>query len=158
LPSTVLAEEPSATCTASIVPSGELTPWSTPAALKAAGDAQKLDAASLPVGKAARVTLLPTPDVSFPLRPAKPGGTASFGGLMGVDIVEAGIYRVALSAGAWIDMVSQSNATPSVAHSHGPVCTGIRKVVDFALAPGRHMLQLSGNSDVQITVLVARLS
>lgn len=103
------------------------------------------------------MTLLATPVVKYSLRPEKPGGSASHGGLLGVDIARAGTYRVALSSGAWIDMVKQGKAETSVAHGHGPECTGARKMGDFTLTPGSHTLQLGANGDAQITVLVARL-
>jgi len=151
------AMAPAAACTAPVAPTGELAPWSSPTALNAAGDDAGLRAANLPVAQAAKVTLLSTPQVKYPLRPEKPGGSVSYGGLVGVDIAQAGTYRVALSSGAWIDLVKQGKAATSVAHGHGPDCTGVRKMVDFALTPGRHTLQLGANGDAQITVLVARL-
>jgi hypothetical protein len=157
LGSAALAEEPTAACTAPVAPTGELAPWSSPAALNAAKDAGSLRAANLPVGQAVRVTLLSTPEVKFPLRPEKPGGSVSYGGLIAVDIAQAGTYRVALGSGAWIDMVKQGKAVASVAHGHGPDCSGVRKMVDFVLTPGRYTLQLGANADAQITVLVARL-
>jgi hypothetical protein len=159
LGSAALADEPAPApaCAVPVAPSGELAPWSSPVALDAAGDAAGLRAARLPVGQAARVTLLATPVVKYSLRPEKPGGSVSYGGLLGVDIARAGTYRVALSSGAWIDMVKQGKAETSVAHGHGPECTGVRKMVDFALTPGSHTLQLGANGDAQITVLVARL-
>ena len=159
LSSAALADEPasSAACPTSVAPTAELAPWSSPVALNAAGDAARLRAANLPVAQAARVTLLPTPQVNYPLRPEKPGGSVSYGGLIGVDVAQAGTYRVALSSGAWIDLVKQGKAVASVAHGHGPECTGVRKMVDFALTPGRYTLQLGANGDAQITVLVAHL-
>jgi hypothetical protein len=41
----------------------------------------------------------------------------------------------------------------SSAHGHGPDCTGIRKMVDFALTPGRYTVQISANAAPQITVM-----
>jgi len=151
------AMRPEAACTAPVAPTGALAPWSSPSALNAAADATGLRAATLPVGQAGRVTLLSTPQVKYPLRPEKPGGSVSYGGLLSVDIAQAGTYRVALSSGAWIDVVQQGKAMISVAHGHGPECSGVRKMVDFALNPGRHTLQIGANGDAQVTVLVARL-
>jgi len=123
--------------------------------LAAGGEARRQPA--LAVGQAADVTLLPTPKVRYPLRPEKPGGSVSYGGLIGVDVKDAGTYRVALSSGAWIDLIRDGKAVISVAHGHGPACTGVRKMVDFPLTPGRYTLQLGANGEAQMKVLVVRL-
>jgi hypothetical protein len=101
--------------------------------------------------------LLRTPDVRYPLRPEKPGGSVSYGGLVQIDVREAGAYRVVLDSAAWIDLVRDEQAVKSTAHGHGPHCTGIRKMVDYPLTPGRYTLQISANGQPQMTVLVARV-
>jgi hypothetical protein len=148
-------EAPQGACAAQVAPTGELAPWSSPLSLTAGKEMREQP--MLEVGKAANVTLRQTPKVRYPLRPEKPGGSVSYGGLIGVDIAEAGNYRVALGSGAWIDMVKQGQAAATVAHGHGPACTGVRKMVDFALTPGRYTLQLGANGEAHTTVLVARL-
>ncbi|WP_084465566.1 hypothetical protein [Sphingobium quisquiliarum] len=42
----------------------------------------------------------------------------------------------------------------SVAHGHGPNCSGIRKMVDYSLHPGRYTLQIAANSEERLTLLV----
>lgn len=144
-------------CTAPVAPTGELAPWTTPSPLQAAGSEAGIASASLPIGRAARLALLPTPDVRYPLRPEKPGGSVSHGGLVRIDVQEAGTYRVALDSAAWIDLVRDEQAVRSTAHGHGPHCTGIRKMVDYPLTPGPYILQISANGQPQMTVLLARL-
>ena len=138
-------------CTANIAPSGELAPWSSPVPLKAGDEAAK--APLLSASKAANVTLLPTPEVHYALRPEKPGGSISYGGLLAFDIAQAATYRIALSTAAWIDIVGKDGALRSVAHGHGPDCSGIRKMVDYVVPAGRYSLQISANGAPQITVL-----
>lgn len=151
-------EKPASSCTAPVAPSGELAPWAQPKPLNAAGSARHLAKAALPVGQAATVTLLPTPAVKYPLRPEKPGGSVSYGGLIRIDIGQAATYRVALGSGAWIDLVGKDGKpVTSVAHGHGPECSGVRKMVDFPLQPGRYTLQLAANGGKEMGVLVARL-
>ena len=60
--------------------------------------------------QAARLTLLPTPEVRYPLRPEKPGGSVSYGGIVEIDVHEAGTYRLALdSAGnVWVTELSRN--------------------------------------------------
>jgi hypothetical protein len=158
LPATVAADEqPAAQCPGIIAPGGELAPWAEQTPLNAAASTKQLAAAALPVGKAAEVTLLQTPDVRYPLRPEKPGGSVSYGGLIGLSIAQAGTYRVAIGSGAWIDLVRDGKAVVSTSHGHGPDCSGIHKMVDFPLEPGRYTLQLAANGAPRIGVLVARL-
>jgi hypothetical protein len=136
----------------------ELTAWSMLAWHNAAASPATLAAARLTVGETARVTLLQTPAVAYPLHPEKPGGADSFGGLLQLVVPARGTYRVVLGSRAWIDLVAPGGAAvQSVAHSMGPACTGIRKMVDFTLAPGSYTVQLSGNADNASTVLVIRL-
>ncbi len=83
---------------------------------------------------------------------SRPGRAA----LVPIEIATAGTYRVALSEAAWVDMVRDGISLPSVAHGHGPRCSGIHKIVDFRLAPGRYALQLSAMQTPQVRVLIAR--
>lgn len=144
-------------CTAPVAPTGELAPWATPVPLQAAENEPSTARARLPVGQAARLTLLQTPEVRYPLRPEKPGGSVSYGGLVLIDAREAGTYRVALDSAAWIDLVRDGQTVTSTAHGHGPPCTGIRKMVDFLLTPGSYTMQIAANGQPQLTVLVARV-
>ena len=48
-------------------------------------------------------------------------------------------------------------AAVSVAHGRGPACSGIRKMVDFALEPGLYVLQIAGNGGPSLPVMIARL-
>jgi hypothetical protein len=43
----------------------------------------------------------------------------------------------------------------SIAHGHGPDCSGIRKMVDFRLEAGSYVLQIVGNGAPTVRVLVA---
>jgi hypothetical protein len=131
--------------------------WRTPTALAAGTDRKGAARAVLAPGQAAILALSQTPKVAYLLRPAKPGGSVSFGGLASFTVKEAGTWRVALGAGAWIDVVKDGKASESVAHGHGPDCTGVRKMVDYQLAPGRYTLQIGANGQDKATVLVTRL-
>lgn len=144
-------------CAAPVAPTGELAPWTAPSQLQAARNEADRSRARLPVGQAARLTLLQTPEVRYPLRPEKPGGSVSYGGLVQIDVREPGTYRLALDSAAWIDLVRGEQAVKSTAHGHGPPCTGIRKMVDFPLTPGSYTLQIAANGQPEMTVLVARL-
>lgn len=157
LPAAAAAQMPSPapSCTAPAALPAELSGWSKPTPLKAAAtDPTK---AQLTLARAVTATLLPAPGIRYPLRPEKPGTPATHGGLFAFTVGEAGRYRVALGAGAWVDVVKDGAAITSVAHGHGPDCSGVRKMVDFDLEPGRYMLQIAGNATPTLALMVVRL-
>lgn len=151
------AQEAIPACAAPVAPGGILAPWSTPMPITAAANVAQLGTATLAIGQAARVTLRPTPDVRYAIQPEKPGGSVSHGGLIGFAVPADGAYRIALATPAWIDVVGDGNPMVSTAHGHGPACSGIRKMVDFTLARGAYVLQISANGDPQTSVLIVRL-
>lgn len=134
-----------------------LAGWTTPTPLAAAGDAAGLGAATLTPGTAIDATLGQTGAIRYVVRPERPGGTVSYGGLFAFTVAEAGTYRVALGSGAWIDVLRDRTAIVSTAHGHGPACSGIRKMVDFPLTPGRYVLQIAANGAPALQLMVARL-
>ncbi len=123
----------------------------------ASAGASVAKAALLTVGTGVKAVLLPTPKVVYPVRPEKPGGSVSHGGLFAFVVPSAGRYRVALGSGAWVDVVRGGTSLVSVAHGHGPDCSGVRKMVDFDLAPGRYLLQVAGNGTPDLPLMVTRL-
>ena len=154
----VSAQSGQTTCTpgASTLPT-ELAGWAARRPLPAATQASRVRGAALVIGQGVNATLAPTPNVRYVVRPEKPGGSVSFGGLFAFTVQQAGTYRVALGSGAWIDVLKNGKAVTSTAHGHGPDCTGIRKMVDFPLTPGRYTLQIAANGEAALPLLVARL-
>jgi hypothetical protein len=145
-------------CPAGVVaPPAELADWSSREPATSATDPGALETATLVVGDAVDLALHPTPSVRYALSPERPGEPASHGGLATFVVDRAGVYRVALGAGAWVDVVRDGHALASVNHGHGPACSGIRKMVDFELTPGAYGLQVAGSATPAIAVVVARL-
>jgi hypothetical protein len=138
-------------------PPAALAAWASRAPLAAAADAPDAADAALVPGRAVDLTLRPAAGLRYAVPPEKVGAAGSHGGLVGLTIARAGTYRVALGAGAWIDVVRDGKAVASTAHGHGPACSGIRKMVDFSLTPGRYLIQLAGSDAQKIGALVARL-
>ncbi len=110
---------------------------------------------TLPLDHRIVVPLLPTTQVRYALPPEKPGTAAQRGTVVRFTVPSAGRYRIALSAAAWIDVVAGGKPVASTGHTHGPACTGMRKIVDFTLAPGSHLLQISGAEAKMIGVMIA---
>lgn len=135
-----------------------LSAWKTRTDLAAAGKASELKNAALPIGKAVNGQLKRTPDVKFTVLPEKPGGSVSYGGMYQLVIKEAGAYQISLGSGAWIDVFSGKTVLQSSAHAPGPACTTLRKTVQFPLKAQTYTVQLSGNGDPVLPVMVTRVS
>lgn len=119
--------------------------WTTAAPLAAASKAADLGAATLTLGHRADISLMPASGVTFGIPLARPIATDSTGGLVAITIATPGTYRLALGSALWADMIGpDGKPVSSIAHGHGPDCSGIHKYVDFPLQPGRYVLQLSG--------------
>lgn len=129
-----------------------LSAWTAKTPLVAAKDPPSAKLARLTIGKAVAATLAPMDKVAFIATPGKPG--AGQGGLFSFKIERAGEYRVALGAGAWIDVVRDGKAIASASHDHGPPCSTIRKIVNFDLQPGEYGLQISGSPAQIVGVLI----
>ncbi|MBT2187824.1 homogentisate 1,2-dioxygenase [Sphingobium nicotianae] len=154
-----MAEPSGAACPASSAAlPPELASWKTPNALTAATDGAAASAAGLEIGQAVDLALAPTPSVTYALRPERPGGSVSSGGVAAFHVVKAGVYRVAIDSAAWLDVVSDGKSLESISHGHGPDCSGVRKMVDFRLDPGVYVLQIVGNGSPRIRVLVTTAS
>lgn len=128
--------------------------WSMRAPL-ASGRAPR-SAPVLVVGRGADLSLHPVVQVRALLPWGKAPAAETQGGLAMFQVARAGTYRVGLGSAAWIDVVHAGRTVPSSAHGHGPMCTGIRKIVDFKLKPGRYVLQISGSAAPNVAVLIAR--
>ena len=113
-----------------------------------------MTADAIPPGKNIALTLQSVDGVTLLPLPRKPA-PGTFGGVYHVTIATAGTYRVALQNAGWIDLVRDGKSLTSVGHTEGPTCSGIRKIVDFALQPGTYTLQLSGAKTPQMRILIA---
>ncbi|ONF96394.1 hypothetical protein [Sphingomonas jeddahensis] len=130
----------------------ELSGWSEQAPVAAGITAG--GGASVVPGQAVLVSLHPANLLT--LRPAPQAVTAN-GGTLTLTIDAPGTYRVALGGKAWVDLVRDGKALSAAAHGHGPKCTGVRKMVDFALTAGSYTIQLSGSEASSLALMVARL-
>lgn len=113
---------------------------------------------ALTLGERAEVTLADTANVTYLAVPEHAPPSGSKGGLVKFVAAAAGAYRVALGTGAWIDVLdAKARPIASFAHNAGATCSGIRKMVDFKLAPGTYAVQLSGSNDTTMGVTVTHL-
>lgn len=88
------------------------------------------------------MALHPIGNVEYWVTPGKPLLARTYGGLNNINVEKAGRLKIALNDGAWIDLVKDGVAVPSVAHGHGAECSGIRKIVEFVVTPGTYIVQI----------------
>ena len=143
-----------APCPATAAPlPAELAGWSPMALVSATpkGDQR------LTIGQGATAALRPSPLVKLAAPASHPPTPDTTSGVFAFTVAAPGRYRVALGAGAWIDVVQGGKALPSVAHAHGPACSPVHKMVDYDLRPGSYRLQVVGNTAPIINLMIARL-
>ncbi len=73
-----------------------------------------------------------------------------------IEIATAGTYGFALDQAAWVDLGRDGRVLRSASHGHGPQSSGIRKIVDFALEPGRYRITLGRTQTASVRLLVIR--
>jgi hypothetical protein len=128
----------------------------TNVSLASAAASPDLEPARMNPDQAAAVHLHAMSEVRFINPPENRGDASSFGGMLVLDVREAGTYQVALSADAWIDVLKDGTAIASTEKERGAECSGPRRMASFVLAQGRHVIQLSGNREETIRVMVSR--
>jgi hypothetical protein len=149
---------PAGSCPAiPVAPPSELAGWSAAQPALAATDPVSAAKSRVTDGKAIEARLNKREALRFVPQPEKAGGSESYGGLFAFPVKTAGTYRIALGAAAWVDVVIDGKAVASTAHGHGPACTGIRKMVDFSLTKGEHLIQIAGSATPTIRLLAVRL-
>lgn len=139
------ADEPPVDCAAAPALPAALAGWSRSAELKAIDRADPAILAGSPAlgGNRTAVSLHPMSRVEFRVAPGKAAQPDRYGGMIRVDVAKAGRLQLALGEGAWIDLLRAGSVVASVEHGHGPPCSGIRKIVAFAVEPGAYLLQIA---------------
>lgn len=107
-------------------------------------------------GAAVTVALLPLANANLPLAPTRtpkyPNSYAGF--LRAAALPKAGIYRVTLSHGAWIDVVQDGRTLRSVGFTGSKGCDGVAKSVKFDLAAAPFVIEVSGTSAHNVGLVI----
>ena len=149
------ANEPAADCPAEPALAPELAGWARNASNKtiyAYGDAR---AAEWPPLAAARtgLALHRFESLRYWAAPARRPHSFKYGGMVPVVAKKPGRLLVALDRGAWVDLVRDGKHVASAAHRHGPVCSGIRKIVEYDVTPVRYLLQIVNAPEATIRAM-----
>lgn len=107
---------------------------------------------SLP--QAVMLELTSPADAKLPSPPERNPKPDTFAGFTTVTIPANGVYAVALSAAAWIDVMQNGSYLKSQTSSGVSGCDGIRKVVKFRITAGSTTIQVSGVTEPTIKIAV----
>ena len=108
-------------------------------------------------GRGYQLDLLPQSEVTFILAPARPAVTEEpAAGIVQFTTTKAGRYRVNISDGSWIEVLSDSGELLSATTfkgRHG--CQPLRKYVEYELpANSKHTLQISGGIKTALVLVI----
>jgi hypothetical protein len=115
-------------------------------------------APALTVDRLYQLELTPQSAVAFDSPPGgRRGGDRAWAGLATLTVATAGVYRIALDQGAWVDVLSGGAALPTQGFQGRPGCNAPHKIVEFQLpAATRVVLQVSGAAAAAVRLTVTR--
>lgn len=144
LPGGAAAAPAAATCPDTPTLPSDLQGWSGTGASATMRDPQPGAAATVPAlgDRRTKLTLHKGDEVAYRPSPTRSASAEKWGGIVPITVAKAGRLIVAIDAGAWIDLVQDGMVVVSAGHGHGPACSGIRKMVEFDVVPGRYLLQI----------------
>jgi hypothetical protein len=126
------------------------TPAGSVTAATAAGPTPTLE-----VDKLYDIALTPQDKVSFVMAPAKKAlADGAFGGMVKLHIPAAGKYRVSMSDGFWIDVITDGKFAPTDDFTGSHECRAPRKIVQYPLPAGDLVLQFSNATSTSVKVTV----
>jgi hypothetical protein len=67
---------------------------------------------------------------------------------------KAGLYTISLSAGAWVDVVQDGRFLKPKATSGATDCDGIRKTMKYEMSASPFVLQVSGNREDSVSIVI----
>jgi len=108
-----------------------------------------------PLDTAVTVALVAYADAKLPVPPSRAPKSGGYAGYINAPAVpQSGLYRVTLSAPAWIDVVQNGQALQSTAFSGAGGCAGLAKSVKFELTAAPFAVELSGTTAHSLTFVV----
>lgn len=100
-------------------------------------------------GGTVQIALLPQNDVKFAAGKATRKGYA---GLAAIDVPKAGTLQLALDNKTYVDLVRDGKPLALAGEPRMKGCRGVQKTLDFKVAPGRYVVQLSGSPDKSVRI------
>jgi hypothetical protein len=93
--------------------------------------------------------------LKLPQPPSRQSKANTFGGFINAPAPpKAGVYRITLSEGGWIDVFQSSKEVKSSAFTGATGCDGIRKSVKFDLAASPYVIEITGVATNTVSVAI----
>lgn len=114
----------------------------------------------LQIDKPYQLKLVGQGTVTYAAKPAKPTlNDSAQGGLVRFKVDKAGLYRISITSGHWIDVVDGSDFVKSKDFTGSRGCERVHKIVEFDLPAGREFtLQFSGSTDAEVLMAITSVS
>jgi hypothetical protein len=111
---------------------------------------------TLEVDKLYDISLTPQDKVNFIMAPAKKAlADGAYAGMVKLHIPTAGKYRVSMSDGFWIDVITDGKFAPTDDFTGSHECHAPRKIVQYPLPAGNDLvLQFSNATSPSVKVTV----
>ncbi|HYZ48776.1 MAG TPA: hypothetical protein VE567_07775 [Sphingomonas sp.] len=104
---------------------------------------------ALKPGAVSQIALLPRERVTFATGRASRKGYA---GLAAIDVAKAGTLHVLVGNRTYVDLVRGGKPIALAAEPAHPGCPGVRKALEFAVQPGRYLVELSGSTERKVMI------
>ena len=110
----------------------------------------------LQIDKLYDLKLVPQAGVTYAVPPAKPTlNDSAQGGVVRFHTRTAGLYRVSITSGHWIDVVVAGQSVKSKDFQGSRGCARPHKIVEFELPANADLvLQFSGSTDAMVTTAI----
>jgi hypothetical protein len=110
---------------------------------------------TLEVDKLYDISLTPQDKVNFVMAPAKKAlADGAYAGMVKLHIPTPGKYRVSMSDGFWIDVITAGKFAPTDDFTGSHECRAPRKIVQYPLPAGDLVLQFSNATSPSVKVTV----
>ena len=108
------------------------------------------------IDKLYELKLSPQSTVTYSAKPTKPTlNDSAQGGLVRFHVDKAGLYRVSITSGHWIDVVDGGQFVKSKDFSGSHDCARPHKIVEFELPANKDLvLQFSGSTDSSVVMAI----
>ena len=111
---------------------------------------------SLPREGVFALRLRPVGDVIYPVQPER-GSDGGYGGIVTLENIPAGRYRIVLSEEAWVDAVQGNARLPLLSVRRVIDCPGTRQSVHVEVKGEPLMLQFGGATAHEVNVVVLKI-
>ncbi len=113
-------------------------------------------ALSLPKEGVFALRLRPVGDVIYPVQPER-GIDGGYGGIVTLENIPAGRYRIVLSEEAWVDVIQEFVRLPLISVRHVSGCPGTRQSVHVDVKGEPLTLQFGGATTSKVKIAVLRM-